>query len=67
MTEPRGEGLSTPSLQSPKSFPDGPFMTVPVLGCPSLEESYPSLPNQSSAQAKQGEVREAGAALLPGG
>ena len=35
-------------------------MTVPVLGCPSLEESYPSLANHSSARAKQGEVREAG-------
>ena len=32
-------------------------MTVPVPGCPSLEESYPSLPNQSSTWAKQGEVR----------
>ena len=54
MTEPRGEGLSTPSLQSPKSFPDGPFVPVPVLGCPSLEESYLSFANQSSAQGQAG-------------
>ena len=42
-------------------------MTVPVLGCPSLEGSYPSLANQSSARAKQGKVRKAGVVLLPGG
>ena len=32
-------------------------MTMPVFGHPSLEESYPSLANQSSARAKQGEVK----------
>ncbi|KAF6086190.1 hypothetical protein HJG60_008396 [Phyllostomus discolor] len=49
MSKPRGEGLSPPfSLAPPKSFRDGPIMTVPVLGHPSLEESYPSLANQSS-------------------
>ena len=30
---------------------------MPVLGRPSSEESYPSLANQSSARAKQGEVK----------
>ena len=48
MTKLRGEGLSAPSLWSSKSFPDGPFMTVPVLGCRSLGETYLSLANQSS-------------------
>ena len=67
MTKLRGEGLSAPSLWSSKSFPDGPFMIVPVLGCRSLGEPYLSLANQSSSQAKHGEVREAGAMLLPGG
>ena len=32
-------------------------MTVPVLGHPSFEESYPSLANRSSTWAKQGEVK----------
>ena len=40
-------------------------MIMPVLGRPSLEESYPSLANQSLG-AKQGEVKWAEAAPLPG-
>ena len=65
MTKPRGEGLSAPSLKTPKSFPDWPIAPVPVIGCSSsYEGSYWSLANQSSTRAKQGEVREAGAALL---
>ena len=35
-------------------------MTIPVLGCPSLQESYSSLANQSSPGAKQGEVGRGG-------
>jgi len=31
-----------------------PPATVPVLGCPSLEESYSSLANQSSSRAMKG-------------
>ena len=41
----RGEGPS-PLFYSPLS-PS--LMAVTVLGCPSLEESYPSLANQSSS------------------
>ena len=54
MSKPRGEGPSPPSLQSPKSFPEGPFVTVPVLGHPSFEESYLSLANWSSAWGQAG-------------
>ena len=52
----RGEGPSPLFLGQPraKSFPGGPFMTVPVLGHPSLEEFYPSLANQSSARGQAG-------------
>ena len=41
----------------PNFSPDGPPVTVPVLGCSSLEESYPSLANQSSSRAIQGDVK----------
>ena len=41
-------------LYSPKSFPEGPFTTMPVLGRPSLEESYLSLANQSSIWGQAG-------------
>lgn len=34
-----------------------PPAAVPGLGCPSLEESYPSLANQPSSRAMQGDVR----------
>ena len=51
----KGQGSIAPFFySSPKSFPQGPFMTVPVLGCPSFEESYPSLANQSSARDQAG-------------
>ena len=49
-----GWGSITPFLLSPKSFPDGPFAMMPVLGCPSHEESYPSLANQSSSWGQAG-------------
>ena len=49
MSKPRGEGPSPPFSIAPKSFPDGPFMTVPILGCPYIEASYLSLANQSPA------------------
>ena len=47
------------------SFPDGPFKTMPVLGCSFLEESCPSLTIQPTPGAKQGEVKGAEAAPLP--
>ena len=56
MTKLRGEGPSSLFLQSPKYFPDDTFVTLPILGCPSLEESYPSLANQSSPWATEVEV-----------
>ena len=43
MSKPRGKGPSPPFSIAPKSFPVGLFVTMPVLGHPSLEESYPSL------------------------
>ena len=50
MSKPRGEGPSPPfSIDPPKSFPVGLFVTIPVLGHPSLEESYPSLANWSGS------------------
>ena len=43
------KGPSPPFSIAPKSFPVGLFMTMPVLGRPSLEESYPSLANWSGS------------------
>ena len=40
MSKPRGEGPSPPFSIAPKSFPEGPFTTMPDLGRPSLEETY---------------------------
>ena len=55
MSKPRGEGLSPPfSIAPPKSFPEGPFVTVPVLGRLFFEESYLSLANKSSAGGQPG-------------
>ena len=36
MSKPRGEGPSPPFLQPPKSFPEGLFMTMLILGRSSL-------------------------------
>lgn len=58
-----------PPQLAPKFSPDGPSATVPVLGCSFPEESYPSLANQPSTGAKQGDVRcasERGAVPLTG-
>ena len=49
MSKPRGEGPSPTLSIAPKSFPVGLFMTMPVLGRPSLEESYLSLANWSGS------------------
>ena len=54
MSKQRGEGPSPPFLEPPKSFPEGLFMTMPVLGRLSFEESYPSLANQSLAWGQAG-------------
>ena len=54
MSKPRGEGPPPPSSIAPKPIPKGLFVTMPALGHPSLEESYPSLANQSSAQGQAG-------------
>ena len=54
MSKLRGDGPSPPFSIAPKCFPEGPLMTVPVLGCPSLEESYLSLANQSLAHGQAG-------------
>ena len=55
MSKLRGEGPSPPfSIASQGAFPEGPFETLPVSGHPSLEESYPSLANQSSAWGQAG-------------
>jgi len=52
----RGEVLSLTSA-APHFLTRWPPATVPVLGCSSLEESYPSLANQSSSGAIQGNVK----------
>lgn len=52
-----GVRVCAPPLLAPKFSPDGPSATVPVLGCSFPEESYPSLANQPSSGAKQGDVR----------
>lgn len=54
-----GVRVCAPPLLAPKFSPDGPYATVPVLGCSFPEESYPSLANQPSSGAKQGDVRYA--------
>ena len=64
MLKPRGGGPSPPFSIAPKSFPEGPLVTVPVLGCPSLEESYPSLANWPSSGPSR--VKWAEVAHLPG-
>lgn len=56
--------VCAPPLLTPKSSPDGPAATVPVLGCSFLEESYPSLANQPSSGAKQGDVRFSSVSLI---
>ena len=61
MSKLRGEGPSPPFSIAPKSLPEGLFMTMPVLGDPSLEESYPSLANQSGL----GPSRVKGAEMVP--
>lgn len=52
-----GVRVCAPPQLAPKFSPDGPPATVPVLGCSFPEESYPSLANQPSSGAKQGDVR----------
>ena len=51
-----GEVQASP-LSDPIFSPDGPPVTVPVLGCSSLKESYLSLANQPSSGAIQGDVK----------
>ena len=57
MSKPRGEGPSPPFPIAPKSFPVGLFVTMPVLGHPSLEESYSHWLTSHPPRAKQGEVK----------
>lgn len=52
-----GVRVCAPPLLAPKFSPDGPSATVPVLGCSFPEESYPSLANQPSSGAKQGDMQ----------
>ena len=54
MIKPRGEGLFSLLYNPPNSFPDGPFMSVSVLGCSFLEESYLSLTIQPSSRDQEG-------------
>ena len=63
---PPSEGLKVqaPAMLIPKFFPDGPSVTVPVLGCPFPEVSYMSLANQPSSRAKQGDVRFSSVSLV---
>ena len=54
MSKLRDEGPSPPFSIAPKSFAEGPLMTMPVLGCLSLEESYLSLANWSCTGGQAG-------------
>ena len=54
MSKPRGEGPSAPFSITPKSFPKGPLMAMPVLGHPSLEEFYQALANWSCTGGQAG-------------
>ena len=47
MSKPRGEGPSLPFSIAPQVLPWCLFVTMPILACPSLEASYPSLANWS--------------------
>lgn len=51
-----GVRVYAPPLLTPKFSPAGPCATVPVLGRSFPEESYPSLANQPSSGAKQGDM-----------
>lgn len=51
-----GVRVYAPPLLTPKFSPAGPCATVPVLGRSFPEESYPSLANQPSFGAKQGDM-----------
>ena len=61
MSKPRGKGPITPFFYSPPS-PSlrAPSVTVPILGHPSLEESYLSLANWSGS-AELGKGNRGGA------
>jgi len=53
-----GGGSKPPLCWSPFSCLPAPLpTTVPVLGCSSLDESYPSLASQPSSGAIQGDVK----------
>ena len=55
LCQSRGERVHHPFFYSPpKSFPEGLFVTMPVLGRPSLEESYLSLANLSCTWGQAG-------------
>ena len=58
MSKRRGEGPSHPFPIAPKFFPEGPFVTVPVLGHPSFEEFTGPCLTSHLPGAKQGEVQE---------
>ena len=64
MSKLRGEGPSPPFSIAPKSFPVGLLVTMPALGGPFLEESYPSLANWSGSRPSR--VKWAEVAPMPG-
>ena len=66
MSKPRGEGSSPPFSIAPQVLPCGPFCDHACLGCPSFEESYLSLANQSPAWGQAGEVKGDRGSVLAG-
>ena len=54
MSKLRGEGPSPPFSIAPQVLPCGPLHDQPVLGHPSLEESYLSLANWSCTGGQAG-------------
>ena len=65
MSKPRDEGPSPPFSIAPKSFPEGPLVTVTVLGHPSRNLTHHWLTNNTLG-TRQGEVKWAEVVILPG-
>ena len=66
MSKPKGEGPSPPFSIAHKPFPEGLFMSMPVLGRPSLKKLTRHWLTGHALGARQGDVKWAEAVLLPG-
>ena len=66
MSKLRGEDPSHPFSIAPQAFPEGLFMSMPVLGRPSLKNLTRHWLTGHALGARQGDVKWAEAVLLPG-